>query len=155
MDQEVKTQQSKFGRKRIFVLLAVAFIVAFVLFLFNKNTSLAPTANEPNLKTNTQNQEITLVIERVDGSISKRTVSRVPANTTAFDLFAIGDIEIEYDDYSFGKLVTSIDGVKQGGDDDKYWIFYVNGKLSQTGADSYILKPGDEIRWRYEENIYK
>jgi hypothetical protein len=50
--------------------------------------------------------------------------------------------------YSFGYLVTSINGV--AGNGPKYWTFFVNGKEASVGASSYITKSSDTITWRLE-----
>ena len=51
---------------------------------------------------------------------------------------------------SLGFFVESIDG-KQAGNGSA-WIFYVNGKESQTGISSTMLHPGDTVEWRYEKS---
>ncbi len=50
---------------------------------------------------------------------------------------------------SYGAFVQSIDGVN-GGTGGKYWMLYVNGKLSQVGAGAYKTKTGDHIVWRFQ-----
>jgi hypothetical protein len=50
--------------------------------------------------------------------------------------------------YSFGDLVTSIDGTKGAGP--KYWTFYVNGKEASVGAGSYSTKNADTISWKLQ-----
>jgi uncharacterized protein HemX len=50
---------------------------------------------------------------------------------------------------SYGEYVDSINGL-QGGTDNKYWAFYVNGQLSDVGADAYQTKNGDKIVWKFE-----
>ena len=50
--------------------------------------------------------------------------------------------------YSFGDQVISIDGTPGTGP--KYWSFYVNGKLSQAGAGSYMTKNSDKIEWKLQ-----
>jgi hypothetical protein len=50
--------------------------------------------------------------------------------------------------YSFGYLVTSIDGVIGNGP--KYWTFYVNGKEAAVGASLYITKNSDTISWKLQ-----
>jgi hypothetical protein len=50
--------------------------------------------------------------------------------------------------YSFGYLVTSIDGV--AGNGPKYWTFYVNGKAATVGASSYVTKNSDKIAWKLQ-----
>lgn len=48
-----------------------------------------------------------------------------------------------------GEFVESIDGLKP--DSKHFWSFYVNGKSSNVGADSYVTKSGDTIEWKLEE----
>jgi hypothetical protein len=48
--------------------------------------------------------------------------------------------------YSFGYLVTSINGIVGNGP--KYWTFYVNGKEASVGASSYVTKDSDTIMWK-------
>jgi len=50
--------------------------------------------------------------------------------------------------YSFGDMVTSIDGVKGIGP--KYWTFYVNGKAASVGAGSYTMRGTDTLKWRLQ-----
>ena len=50
--------------------------------------------------------------------------------------------------YSFGELVTSIDGV--AGNSPKYWTFYVNGHQASVGAGSYQSKSTDHIEWKLQ-----
>lgn len=51
--------------------------------------------------------------------------------------------------YSFGSLVESVDGLANG-TDKKYWVYYVNGKTADVGADQYKLQPGDVVEWKFE-----
>jgi uncharacterized protein DUF4430 len=50
--------------------------------------------------------------------------------------------------YSFGDLVTAINGTKGTGP--KYWTFYVNGKEASVGAGSYATKGTDTITWKLQ-----
>ena len=50
--------------------------------------------------------------------------------------------------YSFGDQVVSINGMTGNGP--KYWTFYVNGKMSDTGAGAYKTKDGDKLTWRLQ-----
>lgn len=50
--------------------------------------------------------------------------------------------------YSFGDFVTSVNGA--AGNGPKYWSFYVNGKLSDVGAGSYVTKSTDNIEWKLQ-----
>lgn len=50
---------------------------------------------------------------------------------------------------SFGEYVESIEGVK-GGDNGKFWTFYVNGQQAQVGAGAYETRDEDTIEWKFE-----
>ncbi|HRN90563.1 MAG TPA: DUF4430 domain-containing protein [Candidatus Saccharibacteria bacterium] len=50
----------------------------------------------------------------------------------------------------FGEYVDSIEG-HQGGTDGKYWSFYINGTMSDVGADSYMQKGGEVITWKFQK----
>ncbi len=52
-------------------------------------------------------------------------------------------------DYDFGTLVESIDGVKNG-TDNNYWILYINGKQASVGAGAYTIQKQDALEWRFE-----
>ncbi len=56
---------------------------------------------------------------------------------------------VETKSSSLGEYVDSINGIK-GGTDGKYWILYVNGEMSQIGADQYQTQITDIIEWRFE-----
>lgn len=50
--------------------------------------------------------------------------------------------------YSFGDMVTSIDGT--AGNGPKYWTFYVNNKEASVGAGSYTTKNSDTLTWKLQ-----
>jgi hypothetical protein len=66
---------------------------------------------------------------------------------TAMDLLKASH-KVETQHYSFGDLVTSIDG--QSSDTTKYWLFYVNGKAATVGADAFKTTTGQTIEWKLE-----
>lgn len=51
--------------------------------------------------------------------------------------------------YSFGDLVTSINGSQGNGPE--YWTFYVNGRQANVGAGSYITKSTDKLEWKLQQ----
>lgn len=59
------------------------------------------------------------------------------------------NFDFKYKEYpSLGVFVEEINGLKNG--QDKYWIYYVNGKEAEVGISKYILKRGDIISWNQE-----
>lgn len=56
--------------------------------------------------------------------------------------------QVQAKHYSFGDLVTAINGSK--GDGPKYWTFYINGKEAQVGAGAYVTKSSDKLEWKLQ-----
>lgn len=68
---------------------------------------------------------------------------------TAFQLLqAVFGDQLEFSESEYGKMITSINGVKMEGTN--YWAFYVNGQMASVGADIYSLKANDQISFQYE-----
>ena len=47
-------------------------------------------------------------------------------------------------------FVSAINGIEQEPANQKYWLFDVNGEMSQVGANQVDLKQGDVIDWKLE-----
>ncbi|MDP3965243.1 MAG: DUF4430 domain-containing protein [bacterium] len=66
------------------------------------------------------------------------------------ELASSGDFKFTSKEFpGMGTFVESING--KAGADGFYWILYVRGTLSQTGASQTIVNPGDNIEWKYEK----
>jgi hypothetical protein len=58
--------------------------------------------------------------------------------------------QVQTKEYSgLGEFVEAIGGIKP--DSKHFWAFYINGKLSEVGANQYQTKNGDKIEWKLEE----
>lgn len=55
--------------------------------------------------------------------------------------------KVSVKEYSFGKMVEEIDGVK-GGTDGKFWIYFVAGKSATVSADSYRCLDKEKVEWK-------
>lgn len=90
----------------------------------------------------------TLVLDFGDGKVA--TYSNVLAKN-AYEALVIAtaenDISLNSKEYDFGILVESIGDKKNT--KDLAWIYYVNGKSAEVGADKYELKDGDVVEWKY------
>jgi hypothetical protein len=118
------------SKKVIGAILAVFFVAGLGvgIYGYNKNVGNVHTVN------NAQHQ-LTQI------SYSGKT------GTNAFVLLK-SHATVESKHYSFGDLVTSINGV--AGNGPKYWTFYVNGKEASVGASAYVTKNGDTITWKLQ-----
>lgn len=112
-------------------------LLVFTLFFGSVNTAiLAEEAAEL--------QEESNAIVEVDVSEYE-----IEDGDTAFDLLVrhVGEENVEYDEYPFGKLVHTINEVKA--EDPDYWAFYINGISAPVGADSYTVEADDTITFLY------
>ncbi|MBN1530363.1 MAG: DUF4430 domain-containing protein [Thermoleophilaceae bacterium] len=53
------------------------------------------------------------------------------------------------DEFDFGLLVCSVSSYTSS--DSAYWLFKVDHKLPEVGADQYALKGGEEVLWYYSD----
>jgi hypothetical protein len=86
-------------------------------------------------------QSVTLIIA------DKTYTTDFIASQSALALLQSVNIPVTVKKYSFGTLVESINNLQNT--KDKAWIYFINGNSASVGADSYILKPGDKIEWKY------
>lgn len=70
----------------------------------------------------------------------------ITKNESAFDILD-GVADVQYQQYSFGKFITSINGLS--GNQTHGWFFFVDGKPSQVGADSYYPAGNETIGFTY------
>lgn len=64
---------------------------------------------------------------------------------------AVLNFDLQTKDYGeMGVLVEKI-GDKKNGDNGNYWMYYVDGKLSDVGASQQEVYPGSIVEWRFEK----
>ena len=78
----------------------------------------------------------------------------IPGQTTVYDFMNAlekeGKITFTEKNYlGMGKFILSINGVKN---EDKSWIYYVNGKKADIGVSNYKINKGDIVSWKYEKD---
>lgn len=104
----------------------------------NQNQTASTPSKEPTI----------IVSQTVEGSDLAEQPYTIQGGEKAIDLLKRKH-SVEVKSYSFGDMVIGIDGIKP--DSRHFWEFFVNGKSSNVGASSYILKNGDKIEWKLEE----
>jgi hypothetical protein len=91
-------------------------------------------------------ENIELVIDY--GNSTQQVFSGL-SGTTAFDALN-KSASIAYIEHSFGRFVTSINGVANNANGNgRYWQFWVNDELAPIATDFYELADGDQILWKY------
>ena len=86
----------------------------------------------------------------------------VPENTTAYEILELASknnsaYKFEFWKYSFGRMITSINGVKQDSNSGSYWLLYEKEqkegseeKMARYGVDLFIPKNNTCIIFKYE-----
>ncbi|MEK7680694.1 MAG: DUF4430 domain-containing protein [Patescibacteria group bacterium] len=65
------------------------------------------------------------------------------------------NLQLKTKEYTgMGILVEGVNGVENNNDEKKYWMFYVNGQMSQVGLSQYIVKNADKISLKYEKSNF-
>ena len=127
--------------KKLFLLLLLAVTISGC-GISNNNSSVAPVATVAPLS------NATLILDFGGGKVT--TYSSVLAKTAfeALEKVAVENgITMDVKKYDFGMMVNSIAGSENS--KDLSWIYYVNGKSPDVGADKYELKDGDKIEWKF------
>lgn len=94
----------------------------------------------------------TVVINNGEADVYNNEVSFAGEKTALFLLEKATNeatIELETKEYDFGISVEKI-GDSAGGDDGKYWMFYVNGEMPSVGVDQQTVTDGDTVEFKFE-----
>lgn len=141
----------KFKRIMVLVILLMSLVLVGV-------SCQGITNQNQNQNTNTQAalQETTLVID--DGTGNPQSfVLEVTETTTAYDLLKQATeqagLTLETKEYDFGISIEAI-GDRKGGDDNKYWLYYVNDQPPLVAADKKIIQAGDKVEFKFEKSQF-
>jgi hypothetical protein len=128
-------------RLEIFIIVVIIAVIG-VVYAMTRQPVLAPVTEQStqNQNQNSTQQVPTTIIE-YKGQDGKNAMELLRASH-----------QVEVKSYSFGDLVTGIDGVSP--DSTHFWAMYVNNTFSQVGAAEVITKSSDTIRWQIEEIKY-
>lgn len=98
-------------------------------------------------------QKATLVID--DGTENPQSFEfEVEEGTTVFDLLKEAcekaNLKLDYSEFDFGVMVNTI-GEKTGGEEGKYWLYYVNGEMAPVAVDKQEVKANDKVEFKFEK----
>ena len=133
------------------IFLAIILIVFFSIILFWQLKDLWRIKSLPIEEAETG--EVLYIINRGEENISEYQIE-ISDDSTVFSLLEElaekEGFEIETAFYpEMGVFVESINGLK-GGMNDKWWQYWVNGKLGEKAADKKQVKAKDIIEWKFE-----
>ncbi len=145
------------SNKKIIIYSAIILILSGVLFLFYYINSGFQNQNQGQIINQVVSKEIVLSVDDGGGEEVKVFNLEFKEGMTAFDALKQKTAEkgliLETKSYDIGVFIENIGGVKNG-ENGKYWVYYVNGKLAEVASDKYQLKAGDKVEFKFEKSIY-
>ena len=63
------------------------------------------------------------------------------------------NIALKTKTYDIGIFVEAI-GDKENGQDEKYWMYYVNNEMPMIAADKKEIKAGDKVEFKFEKSPF-
>ncbi len=141
--------------KKIIWVSAIIAVILVIGGVYYQNTQ---EKNEPQVAgiETAREEQVVLVIN--DGENNPRNYDfNLEGGETVFDLLNRASMRenfvLETKEYDFGISIEAIGG-KRGGEDNKYWIYYVNGEMGSVAVDQQVAQSGDQIEFRFEENNF-
>jgi len=129
----------------------IPLIILIALFVGAVNVGIITF--EPPQQTSDTELTVTVILDFGDEKISSFNV--ITKNATVYGCLVeaanIGDftIDAEYNKQYDAIEIKSIDSYTAG-QDNKYWIYYLNGEYASSAADKQFVKNNDVIRWVYK-----
>ena len=143
--------------KKISILLGVGAIIivcAWLLF-FNEINQLI-FREETGIPQEEIKEEVILVINNGEESPDVFEVE-LKEGITAFDLLKNKteelDLSLKTKTYDVGIFIEAI-GDKENGQDQKYWLYYVNNEIPMIAADKKEIKAGDKVEFKFEKSPF-
>jgi hypothetical protein len=139
----------------IFGIGLIGIIIGFLIISSGRINQLISSV-ETGIPKNNIRQEVILVIGEGEGTI-KTFETEFKEGMTAFDLLKEKtgevDLTLKFKTYDVGVFIEVI-GDKENGEDGKYWLYYVNGEMSQVASDKQLLVPGDKVEFKFEKSPF-
>lgn len=130
----------------IITLIIVVFGVFAGILVFNQKVP------EKNLQKEQSVEKIDLLVDYGE-DISKIFELEFKQGDTVFDLLQETDLDLEYTEYETGVFIKEISGIKNG-QNDKYWLYYINNEMAQKACNKLEVKKGDKIEFRFAESPF-
>jgi hypothetical protein len=143
-------------KKNIYIIAGLGIIIIIGGWLLFTNVFSQPKIEENNIVQETIKKEATIVIDYGEGDLNSFDI-KFEEGATAFDLLKNKteelNITLETKSYDIGVMIEKI-GDKKNGQDQKYWLYYVNGEAPMVSADKLEMKAGDKVEFKFEKSIF-
>ena len=142
--------------KKIYILTGIAVISLAILgwLIFPDKDALFPQEKEAENTEIVTQEEVSLIID--DGEEGPKTFqAEFRDGMTAFDLLEEkteeSNIVLKTKTYDIGILIEAI-GDKENGEEEKYWMYYVNDEMPMVSADKKEINAEDKVEFRFEKS---
>lgn len=138
------------NKKVLFLVVGLGLVVVFGWeFLGPKIESFKPTP--PPKPTQVVPIKASSSVDIIYDKVSKHSDTQTEGVSALELLKKVTDGKVVTKGEAENAFVTSIDGRVASDAKREFWALYVNGKLSDVGAGSYIVKNGDKIKWQIDK----
>ncbi len=134
----------------VYIIVPVAILIIASLSLVSTGVI---TFEKP--ERNTESITVTLTIDTSE-NVFKYEIQT--DNSTAFGVLEKArertdlTFQADYNEKYQSHIINSINEIEST--ENKYWIFYINGKTASVGADQQYVEDGDIIKFKFEESIW-
>jgi len=127
-------------------------------YLWQQNSVVTPSTENQNIVAPADVQTVSASLEIEGLNTGEQQITGVVGQTLLGIMRQMNEtnpnLNIQTQDYEgLGSLVVQI-GAWHNGADEKYWQYTVNGEVPKVGADQYIIKEGDKIKWEFKKSDF-
>jgi len=151
------------NKKNLFIWIVIGIIVLIGIWLLSSkeveqhdfSNQFIPK-NEIEIPQEETKEGVVLIINSDEENVKTFEID-FNSGMTAFDLLKNKaeelDLTLETKTFDIGVLIETI-GNKKNGDENKYWLYYINDEMPMVAADKKEIKPGDKIEFKFEESKF-
>ena len=96
-----------------------------------------------------------IMLDYGDGEVAAYTGLPVESGLLLLSLMervtAANEIPFETREFEGLGVMIELIGERRNGDNDRYWVYWVNNTQVPVGAGQYEVQPGDVILWKHQE----
>lgn len=127
-------------KKKRYLFIILFLLIGFISGCATTENSETTTKEEKQVEA-VQEEKITVILSVDDGQ-EQIEEKEIPIEEGAILMDVMKEhFTIEEE----GGFIHSIDGIAPAEDEEKAWMYFVNGEMAKVGAQEFELSPGDEV----------
>ena len=134
-------------KNAIAVIVLVLVVLGGGFFALNQNNQVSKNqAKQTNIVSSEQAKSTISIQIKADGDTKDYQVQNA-VGKTALEVTKSATSDIKMTGEGANAFITTINGREATSDKKEFWKLVINGKDSEVGAGSYIVKENDKISW--------